>query len=362
MLSRKRTGLLAGCVVAMGAAVYAAGQADTPDAKAVAKPNPAEKQATAAEVKAVEKAAAETPDAKSTTSTSATTTKSTEKTGATEKTGKHAHEGMHLSKSDQRLLQWLVSDNQTEINLAQFVSTRANSPEVKQFAEKMIQDHTAFINKLAALNPNADLDRECADHVADKADKAEDRVHKFEEKSGKVQEKAAKASSNAAENNAAENADSEKADGDKSDKTDADKANKNDKDRNDKKSAKAEDKETKTARRVEKVEQKLDKAGNKLTKADSRAAGCDLLAIKKEISERCFASAKQALEAKEGAEFESCYLGHQVVCHMMMRDTLTVFAEHADADEFKTVLREGLETATAHLEKAQALMNHGAAR
>ena len=337
MLSRKRTGLLAGCVVAFGAAVYAAGQADTP----AAKPNPTEKQATekqatAAEAKAVEKAATETPDTKPATSTSATK--------AAEKTGKHAQEGTHLSKSDQRLLQWLVSDNQSEINLAQFVSTRANNAEVKQFAEKMIQDHTAFINKLAALNPNTDLDRECDDHVTDKADKVEDRVSKFTEKSGKVQEKAAKASANASEN----------ADGDKADSEKADK--------NDKKSAKAEDKETKTARRVEKVEQKLDKAENKLAKADSKAAGCDLLAIKKEISERCFASVKQELEAKEGADFANCYLGQQIMCHMMMRDTLSVFVEHADTDEFKTVLREGLETATTHLEKAQALMHHGATR
>lgn len=49
----------------------------------------------------------------------------------------------------------LVSGNQAEIALARIAQERATDPEVKQFAQKMIQDHTAFSQKLQMAHDTA---------------------------------------------------------------------------------------------------------------------------------------------------------------------------------------------------------------
>jgi len=51
-------------------------------------------------------------------------------------------------REDHILASCLIIDNEGEVKLAQFAKERAQSPEVKKFADMMIQDHTQFINKL----------------------------------------------------------------------------------------------------------------------------------------------------------------------------------------------------------------------
>jgi predicted outer membrane protein len=46
------------------------------------------------------------------------------------------------------LLQMAIGANQAEISLAQLAQTKAQTPEVKQFAEQMIRDHTQFVQQL----------------------------------------------------------------------------------------------------------------------------------------------------------------------------------------------------------------------
>ncbi len=49
----------------------------------------------------------------------------------------------------------LVNGSQAEITLARVAQERATDPEVKRFAQKMIQDHTAFLEKLQAAHGTA---------------------------------------------------------------------------------------------------------------------------------------------------------------------------------------------------------------
>lgn len=69
-------------------------------------------------------------------------------------------------REDHILASCLMIDNEGEVKLAKFAKDRAHSPEVKKFADMMIQDHTQFITKLhpfaganraasANSNPNA---------------------------------------------------------------------------------------------------------------------------------------------------------------------------------------------------------------
>ena len=50
---------------------------------------------------------------------------------------------------DSRLAQCLTMDNQNEIALAEVAKQRSQDNEVKQFADRLIQDHTQFLQQLA---------------------------------------------------------------------------------------------------------------------------------------------------------------------------------------------------------------------
>ncbi|MBL8898554.1 MAG: DUF4142 domain-containing protein, partial [Planctomycetes bacterium] len=58
------------------------------------------------------------------------------------------------ANSDEILVQWLVVGNENEVEFARIAVSRAQSPEVKQFAQKMIDDHTACVQKLQRHGEN----------------------------------------------------------------------------------------------------------------------------------------------------------------------------------------------------------------
>jgi hypothetical protein len=80
--------------------------------------------------------------------------------------------------------------------------------------------------------------------------------------------------------------------------------------------------------------------------------GSTFLQLKRELAEECRNSLEMVLNEKEGAEFDKCYMNHQLVMHMQMVDTLKVFERHA-SPEFKQVLSKGRKTAETHLEHAK---------
>lgn len=61
---------------------------------------------------------------------------------ATEKVGT---EDAHLTDA---LAQWLCNGNKAEIALGKLASEKATSPEVKEFAQMMVKDHSAFLAKV----------------------------------------------------------------------------------------------------------------------------------------------------------------------------------------------------------------------
>lgn len=79
-----------------------------------------------------------------------------------------------------------------------------------------------------------------------------------------------------------------------------------------------------------------------------------LMQIKQELSDRCLATAKRELGQKEGKEFDKCFMVMQVVAHLKMVDTLTVFQKHA-SPELQKAIGEGLEATEQHLEHAKEL-------
>lgn len=56
-------------------------------------------------------------------------------------------------RSDRVLAAWLIVDNNNEVELAKIALERSKNDEVKRFAQMMVDDHTAFAQKLREFAP-----------------------------------------------------------------------------------------------------------------------------------------------------------------------------------------------------------------
>ncbi len=57
------------------------------------------------------------------------------------------------TNADSVLVTWLIVDNENAVALARIAQQRAQSPEVKQFAQRMIDDHNQILQKLHQCRP-----------------------------------------------------------------------------------------------------------------------------------------------------------------------------------------------------------------
>lgn len=79
-----------------------------------------------------------------------------------------------------------------------------------------------------------------------------------------------------------------------------------------------------------------------------------LIAIDKQITERTTESFKQKLEEKSGAEFDQCYMGGQVACHMQASAALDVLSKHASG-QLKQLASETKSKVDDHLKQAERI-------
>jgi predicted outer membrane protein len=93
--------------------------------------------------------------------------------------------------------------------------------------------------------------------------------------------------------------------------------------------------------------------------ADPAAGSRDLQTVGKiltEVHKRCMASAMEELESKKGEEFDKCYVGMQVAGHQKMVSELAVLKDSINTPELRQLIMQGHETTTQHLTHAKNLM------
>ena len=56
-----------------------------------------------------------------------------------------------MSNDDQAAMKQLASDNLAEINAGKMAASKAQSPDVKKFAQQMVQDHTKMLEDLKSM-------------------------------------------------------------------------------------------------------------------------------------------------------------------------------------------------------------------
>jgi predicted outer membrane protein len=203
---------------------------------------------------------------------------------------------------DAELAAWLIIDNEGEVAVAQFARQQASDPQVKEFAERMVNEHQQLIEKLRQV---AGRERRIARGATEPGQTAPRR------ETGERRR------------------DVDRARGD----ADVD--------------VRIGDRES--ARPRVSVQGEIPGIAR-----HSQMGRLDCIALKRQISEKCQQSVKSELERKEGREFDMCFLGHQMMAHMLLADTLEVFQNHASA-ELKPILAEAHKSVQGHLEHAKEL-------
>lgn len=78
------------------------------------------------------------------------------------------------------------------------------------------------------------------------------------------------------------------------------------------------------------------------------------LLLARQVKEECLAGVKKALGEKQGAEFDKCFVGQQVMAHMSMLATLKG-SEPFASQQLKPVIHEGIKMTEKHLAEAKDL-------
>jgi predicted outer membrane protein len=197
------------------------------------------------------------------------------------------------TEADEILASWLLIENNNEIALSQIAAQRAQDPEVKQFAQSMVEAHRQMAQGLQPFAGDVGI-----------------------------------AGSSAIDASATKPAD-----------------------------PKTNDPMTAGTERTPAAGQPQEGASRTTgvgTTDRPSMQQLDHVALLKELGRECLASSREALEQKQGADFDRCYVGMALGAHMKANDAMTVFQRHASAD-LAIEIGKAQRMVASHLEQAKGL-------
>ena len=210
-----------------------------------------------------------------------------------------AGQSAECNLSEHHIAACLIIENQGEIELATFAGEQSQNEEVKQLAQKLIEDHTEYVSQLQQFAGPLGAKITARSEVRGQSEEGDENPRQDrEEQDGERQQQ-----------------------GERS--------------------------------RTER--QAADRPTGERQAADSsQGKGVELIQFKQEVGEKCLESTKEMLGEKQGADFDKAFVAQQCMAHMQMIDVLEVSAQHA-SPEFKEVLMAGRKTAQQHLEHCKTL-------
>jgi predicted outer membrane protein len=229
------------------------------------------------------------------------------------------------SSADRQIAACLYLDSHKELELARFAQSKLQTEQAKQFAEKMIREHTPgheimkrFAGELVSqIDAHRPSDAAHDGRVAPRSEAPREGAAATRQDAGSVTRPAAPPAATPASPAAPGSAPRDPA------------------------PRPAAPAGTTEAQR---------------TVAGGPAAGgsFDWVSLHKELGEKCLASTKKALSEHQGADFDKAYMTQQTMAHMEMVDKLSVFRNHVSG-ELQQHLDKELQTATAHLQQAKQI-------
>lgn len=206
--------------------------------------------------------------------------------------------------ADAKIATWIALGDFEEITLSHQAINRASNEQVREFGQKMVDDHTKSLEKL----------RELGAQVA-----VPPAVRENSGQGARDQSSAQRQNDQNQQNLQANQADQ--------------------------------------PRQQNAGQSPRQNQGTQQTAATRQGMGGDLdfLSIHREITEECLKAALADLESKSGVEFDKCYMNGQVAAHMKQLETVKVMSKHAQSQELKDALQEEQQSIKQHLEEARQI-------
>ncbi len=230
---------------------------------------------------------------------------------------------------DAALVRWISVNNESEIRISEAAQQKAQNEQVKQFAQMMVDEHTKLGQKLQqAANQGGEDAQQGTDTNA-----IEERIRNRRN----TRENETNANENERNPNSPQN---------------------NNNNANDDLNVSFLQNEDPNARpgqgrlrdAARNAELQGDAAGGNMRRGSN--PGVELHA---QIKEACTQAFLQELQSKNGAEFDKCYMGQQILAHQDTLATLKVVSQQA-SPELKQTLQQAQQSTQQHLQKAKDVM------
>jgi len=210
----------------------------------------------------------------------------------------------------------LLAKNKAEVELSQIALQKAENPEVKQFAQKMVQDHQKMIQQLQPLAMQGGASRSTSSSVLGSSSESRGRSTTTEGRTGDTT--ALPGSSGASQTIPPSSTSSTIPSADATAGTTTS--------------------ETATA-----------------TAGMGTGAVHQLMQIDRQINERALQMAREDLQQKSGAEFDKCYVGNAITAHVHALAALEVIGRQTQGT-LAQVARQAQPDVQQHLDHAKQLM------
>ena len=216
--------------------------------------------------------------------------------------------------ADKEIATWLVIGNHAEVALGNLAQQQAEHHAVKKFEQKMVQDHTQFIQKLQQ-----------AAGASSGSGSASAPTSSFEAERRALDQRASSSEGTAG----ASTQQSRRPGGESGSQP--------------------------TTQSSSSQSSASGLTGSTAGQSGQNAGQVNWLSLKQQLVERHLESLRAAFENKQGAEFDKAYMTQQVMQHMVMLDELQLFQQHVSSD-LQQVLQEGAATTQHHLAAAKQLV------
>jgi predicted outer membrane protein len=224
--------------------------------------------------------------------------------------------------ADQQIAACLYYGCRNEVEFAKFAQDKAQSEEVRQFAERMAAEHTEACDKLAKFAGNAVTLEARLDALPGAARREERREERIERREERRDEAAPRPEAVPPRDAAAPRAAADP--------------------------PRSLEIEAPGGTRVQ------IQPGARPGLAAGGAGGLNWVAIHKQFADQCLATFKQELAAKEGPEFDRCFMGGQIMGHLKALDEIKVLRNYA-SPELRAELDACSQGCAEHIKEAKAL-------
>jgi len=219
---------------------------------------------------------------------------------------------------EQHIATCLALGNQEEVALAQFAQQRATNPQVKQFAQTMIQEHQQAIQQLQQAVPQV-ASLQLTSTAAGQSGASSSRSG-----AGSSERLGSSSSSGTSGSNATAGADRSTASG---------------------------------AETASAGTPSTGSTASATQRGASTGGGHDQMAeFARTVKQNCLKLSEQSLGQKQGAEFDKAYIGQQIVAHTNMLAELQAAQQFASGSQLQPLLQQGTQMTEHHLSQARTIM------